>query len=563
MKDDMLHRLRIALVLLTLPVLALAEPDVLGKRESLWLADLDKDAPARRAAVFALGKLGIDAGQRVIPALTKRLTDADAAVRAGAARAIGEIVEQLGQGAAPYWDVSGAALIKAAGDPEARVRRAACVALGGFGTAAAPAVETLRKGLADPEAEVRQNAAWALGNVGVLEGDTAAELCERLRDEDALVRRDTVGALAALYQFEANRPKMKEVGPAMGRLLREEITPEGKPRDVVVLSTALEKLVTFGPLTLDNLGKTLTPILNGEDEELARLAAMTLASVGGKDAQLGLPVLVRGLKAPDPTMQELAAASLAQLGPLAEPVWKDLAEAIRPDRAPRVRRNAAIAIGRLGPKGRPALNHLIESIKLDAKTPEEKTVRTFVVEAVAQIGYPNNLEALPALAELIRTETDSAIRLRAVWSFLGCENLPPEGEKALTALLEEPAGTDPNGARPEAARVLAAALKARAPLKVIEVLHEGLISQATFRFEGSGTRVNAGNEQGSGTSTTQASQDPDARYLYARALGMVGPGVRKSPLSEKVKADLEAARVEKNRPKLNDEATKALRAIGF
>ena len=36
-----------------------------------------------------------------------------------------------------------------------------------------------------------------------------------------------------------------------------------------------------------------------------------------------------------------------------------------------------------------------------------------------------------------------------------------------------------------------------------------------------------------------------------------------SPLRDKVKADLEAARVEKNRPKLNDEATKALRAIGF
>jgi HEAT repeat protein len=555
--------LRVGLLLLALPALVWGEPGVLDKSESEWLKELAGPVAARRAAVFALGKLGIDAGPRVVPALTRSLADEDTAVRAGAARAIGEIVQQLGRGAALSWDTTGPALIKAAGDPEARVRRAAVVALGSFGAAAAPAVDTLRKALGDAEAEVRQNAAWALGNVGVIEGDLVGELCDRLRDEEALVRRDTVGALAELYRVEANRPKMKEVGQAMVRLLREEITPEGKPRDAVVLSTALEKLLTFGPVTVDNLGTTLTPLLRGEDDDLARLAAMTLASAGGKDAGLGLPVLVRGLKADDPNAQELAAASLAQLGQLAEPVWKDLAEAIRPDRDNKVRRNAAIALGKLGPKGRPALNHLIESIKLKAKTPEEQDVRLYVVEAVAQIGYPNNVEALPVLADLIANETDSPLRLRAVWSFLGCDNLPEVAVKALTALLDEPAATDPNGARLEAARVLAAALKRKAPLKVVEVLHEGLTSQATFRFDGTGTRVNAGNEQGSGTTTAQSAQDPDARYLYARALGMVGGRVLESPLKEKVRADLEAARVEKDRPKLNEEAKQALRLIGF
>lgn len=543
-------------------LLALGEPEVLGKREAVWLADLDREVASRRAAVFALGKLGTEATPRVVQALTRKLTDADVAVRAGAARAVGEIAGSLGRGAAGYWEIAHGALTQATGDPEPRVRRAALYALGAFGPTAAPAVGTLRKGLTDAEAEVRQNAAWAIGKVETIEGDLVAELCDRLRDDDALVRRDSVGALADLHRTETNRVKMKEVGPALVRLLREEITPEGKARDAVVLASTLEKLVAFGPLALDNLGSTLKPLLVGADDDLARLAAFTLASAGGKDAALALPILVRVLKSSDPNQQELAAGSLALLGVEVEPVWKDLADAIRPDRDAKVRRNAAIALGRLGPKARPALNHLIESIQLDAKTPEEKTVRTYVVEAVAQIGYPNNVEALPALAALIEKETDPAIRLRAVWSFLGCDNLPLAGEKALVALINEPRANDV-GARLEAARVLAAALKSKAPVRVVELLHEGLTSQGTFRFEGSGTRVNAGNEQGVGSTATQAMQDPDARFLYARALGMVGRRVLDSPLRDKVKADLEAARLEKDRPKLNDEARAALRAIGF
>jgi len=541
---------------------ASAEPEALGRREAQWLAQAAAPGPAeRRAAAFALGKLGLDAGPRVVPALAKLLADADTSVRSNAARALGEIAGQLGKGAAPDWPLCGDRLAAAVADTQPAVRQAALAALGAFGETAAPALEVIRKALADPDAEVRRNATFAVGAIGFVEGEVVAELAERLTDADALVRRDAVTALAELHRIEANRPKLADAGPALVRMLREEIGPEGKPRDAVVLATALEKVLALRALPLEKLGPTLVPVLRGEDEELSRLAAFALAAAGGDDAGLALPVLRRALRADEATPQELAAAGLAQLGPLAEPALLELAAALRPDRAAKVRRNAAIALGRLGPKARPALNHLIETIQAAPKTADEEAVRLYAVEAVALVGHPNNAEALPVLAELIRTEKDSQLRLRAVWSFLGCEALQEKWAEALVDLLREPGGTDPAGARLEAARVLAGALKHRSPLVVIEVLYEGLLAEGTFRFDGTGTRVLAGSEQGVGSTVAENVTDPDARHMYARGLALVGKRVLDFPAKDKLKADLEAAKVERNRPKLNDEAAKALKAI--
>ncbi len=554
-----------SLVLLLVSGSIQADPEILGRPESKWLAQAaDGVADARRSAAFALGKLGLDAGPRVVPALTKLLADPDAAVRANAGRALGEIAVHLGRGAGPDWPICGDALIKAVADESPRVRRAALVALGSYAGLAHSALDTIRKALDDPEAEVRQNAAWALGAIGAtsaVDEGLVADLCRHLTDADALVRRDAVSALADLHRFEANRERMKEVGPALTRMLRAEIDAAGKPRDAVVLATTLEKMLALRLFPGDDLGRILSPVLRGVDEELSRLAAFVLAARGGPDAELALAVLRRALRADDVTAQELAAGSLAQLGPLAEPALMDLAEALRPDRGNRVRRNVAIALGRLGAKARPALHHLIETIKAAAPTPAEQEVRLYAVEAVAQIGYPNNAEALPVLADLVKAEKDTQLRLRAVWSFLGCERLEPAWVETLTDLLGEPAATDPAGARLEAARVLAAALRDKAPLVVAEVLYEGFIDKRTFKFDGTGTKVNAGNEQGQGSTVAEKVTDPDARYLYARALGMLGKRLLDFPKKDQLKADLEAAKKEENRPKLNEEATRTLKVF--
>lgn len=540
-----------------------AEPEILGQKESHWLAQARGGEPgARRAAAFALGKLGIDAGPRVVAALTRLLGDGDTSVRAGAARGLGEIALQLGKGAAPEWPHCEPALIRAIQDPQARVRRAALEAMGNFGPAAGSTVTHIRKALADPEPAVRQNAAWAIGRIGTIEGDLLKDLCQRLHDDEPLVRRDTVTALAELHQVEGNRANMRDAGPALVQFLRAEVTPEGKPRDPVVLATALEKLLDLQGLPLEDLAGAIGPLLRGDDQNLARLAAFVLAGSEGPDSALALNVLRRALRDGDPTTQEQAAAALGQLKERAEPALMDLAAALRPDRSSRVRRNAAIALGRLEAKARPALNHLIETIKAPAETEEERTVRFYAIQTVALIGYPNNAEALPLLADVIATEKDSGVRLRAVWSFLGSKRLDEKAEKVLLDLIREPSNSDPAGARLEAARVLAEALREKAPLEAVAVLHEGLTTTATARFDGTGTRINAGNEQSQGSTVAENRSDPDARYIYAIGLGLIGKRARDYPEIAKLRKDLEAAQTEKDHPKLNKAATQALDAIG-
>jgi HEAT repeat protein len=484
-----------------------------------WEKDLShKDAAVRRSAAFAVGRLG-SGGLQAVPYLLRRLkVDDDAGVRATAASAVGDVVAALrSSGRVLGPDVAG--LLQKALDEDAdpRVKRGAAYALGTFGTAAAPAAESLRKALRDREPSVRQNAAWALGQLGAdAAGDGAVGgLCELLEDRDDLVRRDAAGALEAV----AAEAPASAVGPLLALVARE--------RDGVVLKTALNTLIALaGPDQRDAPSGALERLLGDRDPETRQKAAFVLAKLGGPGAGKAVAVLREALKDDDPAVQELAVTSLSNLGPAAAPAVLDLARALAESRSAVIRRNAAIALGKMGAGAKPALPVLTKALGPD----EPVEVRQHAAEAFAQIGLPHTESALPAIFATLKKDPDPLVRQRCVWALFkfrelgvgGARRLMEEARPVLSEVLEEK-GNEHLLVRYDAARMLANALGEDAPARTVDILLEMLGNKTLRVFQGTDTRVaGGGNEAGGGKTDLAANLGGDARYMAAEALSWVG-----------------------------------------
>ncbi len=201
-----------------------------GRTLAQWEADLREPAPrARTAAVAALGFFGAPA----VPALAGALRDADAQVRVGAARALG----QIGPGARD----AVTALVQALRDGEARVRFDAAVALGRIGPAAGDAVPALGALLRDPAGEVRVGAAMGLGGIGPAAQETVPALAQALRDPNVVLRMSAASALAGIG------PAAKAAVPALVQALRDGNTS--------VRSSAAAALGQIGPEARDAVGE--------------------------------------------------------------------------------------------------------------------------------------------------------------------------------------------------------------------------------------------------------------------------------------------------------------------
>jgi cyclophilin family peptidyl-prolyl cis-trans isomerase/HEAT repeat protein len=154
-------------------------------------------------------------------------------------------------------------LIVLLGDPEARVRRRAALALGRVGLP--DAIEPLTKLLADEEPEVRQMAAFALGLIG----SPAARppLTQALSGPDVILQGRAAEALGLIGD--------KADGPAIGQMVRvhvaagalasvqpEDLTsPLAPPVEAVRLGLyALARLGTYEPLAAAVLGADGQPV---------------------------------------------------------------------------------------------------------------------------------------------------------------------------------------------------------------------------------------------------------------------------------------------------------------
>jgi len=497
--------------------LAAAGSDFLGRTLNEWLDDLDrgKTPKARRAAAFALGRMG-SLGGRAVPGLAKRVRDdEEAGVRDMAAQALGEIVLASTSPATRAWEDAGPILRRRLGDEkDARVRRSIVYAIGACGPAAKGALPEVREALRDKSAPVRQNAAWALGRIGAgVDG-----LREALADGEALVRRDAAHALELIA-----RTSGKAAASAAGHDL---IRMAAKEKDGVVRKAALAALARVaGPEHADACA-ALHPILEDRDGDTRRGAAFALAAAGGEHLKKAMPVLEAALSDADQTVQELAAAGLAGIGAEAESAVPALAAALTKSTAPNVRRNCAIALGQVGKRcGEDGVKALAAALKPrpGARGEAEDEVRHMAAEALSHVGYPANKLAVPAILDAIAADTNVQVRLRCVEALFNLHDLDGEGvTPTLTKVLAETAD-EPVLVRYNCARLLAKELKDKAPDKAVGVLMHMLDNRKIKVFYNTGASVDGGTTEGmKGTTSTAARTGGDARFMAAEALGWLG-----------------------------------------
>jgi len=299
-------------------------------------------AMARTWAARVLGRIGDPAAT---PALLGRLDDGDAATRAAAAEALGQIRDLRATrplACAALGDPSGAVrsraaaalsrvgdeeavstLVAALGDGDPEVRSRAIDALGALRPKDRSAIE---RALFDPVAEVRRSAALALDRLGAVSawaaalGDPAPEA--RAAARSALVGVGRAGLWdavlsAARREDEAVRARVDgvvaEVGP---RALdvgagesRWAVAARRAPTVAERMLAIVELSAIQGPTSTAALGEVL---VSDPSPEARAAAARGLARA--EERWLAVPALVRALSDPSPDVVVMASRALGGAG---------------------------------------------------------------------------------------------------------------------------------------------------------------------------------------------------------------------------------------------------------
>lgn len=544
----MRRSLSLGLALVSLAAFAPSLPAAtfLHKRLTDWRADLEsaKQPAARRAAAFALGRLG-GLAVSAADALARGVSgDSDDGVREMAACALGDIALAM-KDVKPtgLWQTAGPPLQAAlAKDTSPRVRRAAAYALGAFGEIGADALPGLRSALRDDSATVRQNAAWAIGRLDAT-GATVDDLCERLDDAAPLVRRDAAAAIGQLAA-RLDRGKLRPAEQPLLKLVRDEA-------DQVVRKTALGTMASLADESHRSAAGDIYPLLNHPDAEMARAAAFTLGNMGGVPAKRALPVLRAALADPDPGIQSLAAASLGNAREVAADAVEDLGKVFREAKQVELKRNCAIAIGRITKEvftlgldqsnrdgertnawlrkmdaiGKAVLPGLMETLTAprSGESAEQDELRYYVAEAVGSIPYPYSVSAYPALKGVLKSDPNHAVRQRCLYALRFCKEPERYGLlTVMTGILDE-TGDEAAFVRYDVARILAHFLHERAPDKVIDVLLDMITNRKLRQHFGTRATVEGVPAEGKGGSSRARSVGGgDARFMAADAMGALG-----------------------------------------
>lgn len=293
--------------------------DTQSVQQELSVGLATEDKMLRRALAEALAALG--AGQ--LPQLVKMTGTADARLREGAARALGQMGVQA-RSSVP-------ALTRLLTDPEASVRIQAALALWLLDQNAEGTLPILNFVLKDVDNVDRWEAIEAVGTIALesrppIKGITEV-LVNALKDRDVRVRLQ-----AAKWLWRRTR-QAKTVIP----LLRESVTE----RDLLGRLTAIETLGEFS--AEDRVVPLLTQALEDKDVGV-RLAATEGLARGGADA---VPQLIEALTAKPARVRLGVARALGLMGPTAQKA-KPALEALSKDSDPGVRAAGAEALLRIG-----------------------------------------------------------------------------------------------------------------------------------------------------------------------------------------------------------------------
>lgn len=413
-----------------------AAPDLVDPDQVLVLLKQleDKDVAVRARAARALGNLGSEA-QTAVPALLKLWNDSDPVVR----QQVGVALDRIG----PPAPSDMAAVVAALADTRVEVRRYAARTIAQLGPEARDAADALGRASQDMDVEVRRKAVQALARLaGAEKRLVAAPLVQALKDSDNTIRKEAASGLAAAgpdVKADAFTPLMELLADA----------------DPAVVAAAANALPALGPPEATDL-LTLNRALkhNSAQVRIFALRGMALAKPSDK-AQLS--EIARRLRDPVPEVRETAALALGAFGAKSNAVLTEIVEGMK-DESPAVRRRLVEVMGRIG--GEPgvitalmaALNdtdpNVTSAVQVELKRLRTFTkadlpelvkglqskavgVRFFVLDAFEQLGA----EAAPAAPDLQKLLKDPSVRIRLrTVKLLG--GLGPQARPAVAALAE-------------------------------------------------------------------------------------------------------------------------------
>ena len=506
----------------------------LGKNESAWVAELEKgNTAARRGAAFALGKLGAPSAVAV---LQKHLrNDSDEWVREASACALGEIVgrvkaardDRLLNVLAETMRTDQKGVTKEKPDGSPFVRRAAAYAIGCMGVDAHMALTQLREVVADKKSPpvVRQNAAWALGKLGPRAID---DLKKVLDDDDSLVKRDAALSMEK-WVPEDIRPALAE----LARLCKKDRDPasaksaEVRRANSEVRRAALLVLIkAVAPGDDQYINDIRTALEDTEEEEdIHNLAALTLASIGGKDAAVAVPQLSKALtQKGDLELRRQAAALLRNIGPEAKSAKFALIDALG-DADPELRKYAAVALGGIGEDAREAYLPLLNMLENTSERDEARIKAAFALKRMGN--FPTSVEALPRLLTILGSPKQPVgVRARVVW-VLRVHILElrtqPEAIPPFIQVLKEGKTLENKMLRYDCAATLGLIQQADVDPLALETLHEFLKDNTISLFAGVDSKVQGKGPEGvQGKAVVKDHGKDDGRVVAAQALEFIG-----------------------------------------
>ena len=350
----------------------LGQPAVPALRKSL----VSESKDLRLWSAYTLGQIG-PLAVSTVEALNVALADADPALRAAAAEALGKI-------AAP-----GAVdcLINALDDENDQVRQQATVALGQIGPAASTATKQLIVALSD--SQLRTIARDALIQIGP---DAVYPLVESLDDDN--IRFDVLVVLRTVDPVKTKQQGLAKPTPAdLSSLHKVLYDVTRQPAD---RTAAAASLVTLGD---DGLAVLIEAF---GVQEIARTAAEAFA----KADSAAVPSLVKVLKHQQPDLRASAADALGHMGIAASDAATDLIALLR-DQDRQVRYRGVRALHELGPKAKPAVPVLREII-FNAK--ESEAIRNWAIKTLIVTLPETHDEVVKTLIEASAEDVNYQVR---------------------------------------------------------------------------------------------------------------------------------------------------------
>jgi HEAT repeat protein len=189
---------------------------------------------------------------------------------------------------------------------------------------ASPHLAEVAASLDHPEASVRQLAAVVLGRIGA---PAVRPLCRCLTASE--------DGLRAIASFALGR-----IGPASVPALRLMLQ-FSDPRTV---TSAVSALSQIGPAARESLAD-LEAMAPRAPLAVQMACAAAVARISG-DQSRGLPLLLRALDHPDPSIRRQSLERITELGPAAHPAIPRILESAA-DPAPEVRAAGALTLGRI------------------------------------------------------------------------------------------------------------------------------------------------------------------------------------------------------------------------